>query len=104
MQNQTHSKILVVTNDCQHPNKIWAMFPDNGAGKDIQVARWHQGALEMARTMHPQLCILSDTMLMLQGRYFPDLLKEVCPEIDIFIAEDYDLADGHAKAAACSHS
>lgn len=104
MQHQTRSKVLVVTNDCQNPNKIREMFPDNGAGKDLQVARSHLGALEMARTMHPQLCILSHAMLMLQGRYFPDVLKEVCPEIDIFIAEDYDLADDGAKAAAAASS
>jgi hypothetical protein len=66
------------------------------------VARSHMGALEMARTMHPQLCILSHAMVMLQGRYFPDALKEVCPDIDIFIAEDGDLADLEADAAASS--
>jgi chemotaxis response regulator CheB len=104
MQHHTRSKILVVTNGCQKPGKIRAMFPHNGAGKDIQVARSHMGALEMARNMQPQLCILSHSMVLVQGRYFPDALKELCPEIDIFIAEDHDLADGEANAAASSHS
>lgn len=104
MPHHTRSKILVVTNGCQNPEKIRAMFPRNGAGKDIQIACSHLGALEMARTMRPQLCILSHSMVLVQGRYFPDALKEVCPEIDIFIAEDYDLADGTASAAASSGS
>ena len=105
MQPHNRNKVLVVTNGGQNPKKIRAMFSDNGAGKDIQVACSHTGALEMARTMRPQLCILSHAMVMLQGRYFPDALKEACPDIDIFIAEDRDLADLEADApVSSSHS
>lgn len=103
MQLYSRSKILVVTNGREDPKKIRAMFPDNGAGKEIMLARSHRGALEMARTVHPQLCILSDHMVLLHGHYFPDVLNEACPGIDIFIAEDQDLA-AEADAASSSRS
>lgn len=104
MQPNHRIKVLIVTSGRHNPKKIRAMFSDNGAGKDIQLARSHMGALEMAQNMHPQLCIVSYAMVMLQGRYFPDVLKEVCPEIEIFIAEDHDLGDGDAEAAASAHA
>jgi CheY-like chemotaxis protein len=92
MQSHNNGKILVVTDGREDAKKIHAMFPR--AAKDILLARSHMGALELARMEHPQLCLLSDHMLMVQGRYFPDALKEACPGIDIFIAEDQDLGDG----------
>lgn len=76
------------------------MFPGNGAGKDILVARSYMGALELARVEHPQLCIVSEKMVMLQGRSFPDALKEACPETEIFIADDGDFAIAKAEVSA----
>lgn len=91
MQSHNNGKILVVTDGREDRKKIQAMFPSSP--KDILLARSHSGALELARMAHPQLCLLSDHMVTLHGRYFPDALKEACPGIDIFIAEDQDLAD-----------
>jgi CheY-like chemotaxis protein len=99
MQSHGGCKILVVTSDRQNPERVRTMFPGNGAGKDILVARSYMGALEMARAEHPEVCILSQQMLMLQGRSFPDALKEACPETEIFIADDGDFANGTADAA-----
>ncbi len=95
MQRHNRHTILVVTDGHEDPKKLRAMFKGNNGGKEILVARSHEGALQLARTMHPQLCILSDHMLMLHNRYFPDAIKEACPEIDIFIAEDADLGVTH---------
>jgi len=99
--HQNHNKILVVTNGHEDPKKIRAMFPQTR--NEILLARSHLGALELARSVHPQLCILSQGMVMMQGRYFPDALTEACPGIDIFIAEDRDLAELEENAARSTH-
>ncbi len=100
MQSHTGCKILVVTSDRQNPERVRAMFPHNGEGKDILVAKSYLGALEMARMEHPEVCILSEQMIELQGRSFPDALKEASPETEIFIADDGDFANGKFELAA----
>lgn len=92
MQSHTPSTILVVTKGIGDSEKIHALFPDKGSGKNILVARSCLGALEMARSSHPKLCLISEEMLKFQENFFPDAVKEACPDVEIFIAEESDLS------------
>ena len=88
---QRNTRILVITNDVNDPHALNSTLFADGGGKDISVARSYLGALEMARKLQPQLVIVRDNMVMLQGQYFPDVLKQACPSSDIFIVDESDL-------------
>ena len=98
MQSHTPNTILVVTQGDGNSEKIRALFPDKGSGKDILVARSWLGALEMARAARPKLCLINEDMLKSQEHCFPDALKEACPDVEIFIAEESDLKVSAAQA------
>jgi DNA-binding NarL/FixJ family response regulator len=86
------TRILIISNQLNDPKELRSMFCSNGRGPDIVVARSHLGALEMVRQLHPQLCILRSDMAQVEGRSFADALKQACPETDVFIVENGDLA------------
>ena len=96
------STILVVTKGDGDSEKIHALFPDK-SGKDILVARSWLGALEMARSSHPKLCLISEDMLNFQECLFPDALTEACPDVEIFIAEESDIRVSAAQGRGPSH-
>jgi hypothetical protein len=98
MQSHNPNTILVVTKGYCNSEKIRALFPEKGSGKDILVARSWVGALEMARAAHPKLCLISEDMLNSQEHFLPDALKEACPDVEIFIAEESDLSVSAAQA------
>ena len=92
MQSHTPSTILIVTTGNEDLAKIHALFPGIGCSQDILLAHSWLGALEMARAAHPKLCLISEEMLRIQGRPFPDALKEASADVEIFIAEESDLS------------
>ena len=89
---QPDTRILIITNRQQDLHDLRALLYGNENKPEILVARTHGGGLDMAHQLRPQLCILASAMLTLNGRSFSDALKQACPEADIFIVENGELA------------
>jgi DNA-binding NarL/FixJ family response regulator len=96
---QSDTRILIISNRRNDPQELRSVLFGNESTPDIQVARSHAGALKMARIFQPQLCILRNDMVMLQGRSFAEVLKQACPGTDVFIVEDDDLTRPRAIGA-----
>lgn len=97
MRNDT--RILIITNRQQDLQDLRMVLSEHGNQPEILVARTHDGGLDMARNLHPHLCILANGMLMVEGRSFSDVLKQACPGVDIFIVEDGDLTKSAVATA-----